>query len=461
MDKPSRTHSSGDTIVAIATPPGRGGIGIVRVSGSEAASIARALLGSLPKPRQATFRTFRDARGQALDEGLALYFPGPNSFTGEDVLEIHGHGGPVVLDMMVARALEMGARPARPGEFSERAFLNGKIDLAQAEAVADLIASGSESAARAALRSLQGEFSRHVHAVVADLVGLRAQLEAAIDFPEEEIDILADHRLLQQCQNIRKSIAALLAPARQGCLLQEGMTVVLAGRPNSGKSSLLNALARYDRAIVSAIPGTTRDLLHEHINIDGMPLHLIDTAGLRESGDEIEREGVRRARAVVAEADHILLIADDRSADGPDVLAAFIPTGVSYTLVRNKIDLTGREPGITRTPPAGCEAAACAAEIAISALTGAGVDALRAHLKSRMGFEIAGETTFSARRRHVDALIRADQALGSAAHEIGLRRGELAAEELRQAQRALDEITGAFTSDDLLGQIFTTFCIGK
>ena len=460
MDNLSRTHSSGDTIVAIATPPGRGGIGIVRVSGAEVTSIAHALLGSLPKPRQATLRVFRDARGQALDEGLALYFPGPNSFTGEDVLEIHGHGGPVVLDMVVARALELGARPARPGEFSERAFLNGKIDLAQAEAVADLIASGSESAARAALRSLQGEFSRHVHAIVADLVGLRAQLEAAIDFPEEEIDILADHRLLQQCQNIRKSITELLAPARQGRLLQEGMTVVLAGRPNSGKSSLLNALARYDRAIVSAIPGTTRDLLHEHIDIDGMPLHLIDTAGLRDSGDEIEREGVRRARAVVAEADHILLIADDRSADDPDVLAAFIPAGVSYTLVRNKIDLTGREPGTTRTPP-GSQTAACAAEIAISALTGAGVDVLRAHLKSRMGFEIAGETTFSARRRHVDALIRADQALGSAAREIGLRRGELAAEELRQAQRALDEITGAFTSDDLLGQIFTTFCIGK
>ena len=316
------------------------------------------------------------------------------------------------------------------------------------------------SAARAALRSLQGEFSRHVHAIVADLVGLRAQVEAAIDFPEEEIDILADHRLVQQCQNIRKSIAELLAPARQGCLLQEGMTVVLAGRPNSGKSSLLNALARHDRAIVSAIPGTTRDLLHEHIDIDGMPLHLIDTAGLRESGDEIEREGVRRARAVVAEADHILLIADDCSADDPDVLAAFIPTGMSYTLVRNKIDLTGREPGTIRTPP-GSQTAACAAEIAISALTGAGVDVLRAHLKSRMGFEIAGETTFSARRRHVDALIRADQALGSAARELGLRRGELAAEELRQAQRDLDEITGAFTSDDLLGQIFTNFCIGK
>ncbi len=460
MDNLSRTPSSGDTIVAIATPPGRGGIGIVRVSGPEVASIAHSLLGGLPKPRQATLRAFRDARGQAFDEGLALYFPGPNSFTGEDVLEVHGHGGPVVLDMMVARVLELGARPARPGEFSERAFLNGKIDLAQAEAVADLIASGSVSAARAALRSLQGEFSRHVHAIVADLVGLRAQVEAAIDFPEEEIDILADHRLVQQCQNIRKSIAELLAPARQGCLLQEGMTVVLAGRPNSGKSSLLNALARHDRAIVSAIPGTTRDLLHEHIDIDGMPLHLIDTAGLRESGDEIEREGVRRARAVVAEADHILLIADDCSADDPDVLAAFIPTGMSYTLVRNKIDLTGREPGTIRTPP-GSQTAACAAEIAISALTGAGVDVLRAHLKSRMGFQIAGETTFRARRRHVDALIRADQALGSAASELGRRRGELAAEELRQAQRDLDEITGAFTSDDLLGQIFTNFCIGK
>ncbi len=462
MDNPVHTGSSGDTIVAIATPPGRGGIGIVRVSGPAATALAHTLLGAVPKPRQATFRAFRDALGHALDEGLALYFPGPNSFTGEDVLELQGHGGPVVLDLLVARLLELGARPARPGEFSERAFLNGKIDLAQAEAVADLIASGSVSAARAALRSLQGEFSRRVHAIVTELIALRANAEAAIDFPEEEIDVLADPGLLRHCQRIRASIAALLAPARQGCLLQEGMTVVLAGRPNAGKSSLLNALARYDRAIVSALPGTTRDVLREQIDIDGMPLHLIDTAGLRESGDEIEREGVRRARAAAAEADHVLLIADDSTPEDPAILAAFLPPGMTYTMVRNKIDLSGRPPGATRVVPApDSNSPLCDTEIAISAKSGTGLDALRAHLKARIGFEATSETTFSARRRHLDALNRADRALGAAASQIELRQGELAAEELRQAQQALDEITGVFTSDDLLGHIFATFCIGK
>ncbi|MHB8427961.1 MAG: tRNA uridine-5-carboxymethylaminomethyl(34) synthesis GTPase MnmE [Acidiferrobacterales bacterium] len=460
MDNVPRAPASGDTIVAIATSPGRGGVGIVRVSGPSAAPIARSLLGKLPRPRQATLRTFRDARNEILDEGLVLYFPGPRSFTGEDVLELHGHGGPVVLDMLVARLLELGARPARPGEFSERAFLNGKMDLIQAEAVADLIASGSASAARAALRSLQGEFSRRVNTIVADLVGLRAQVEAAIDFPEEDIDVLGDDRLLQQCRGIRAAIAALLVPARQGCLLQEGMTVVLVGRPNSGKSSLLNALARYDRAIVSAIPGTTRDVLREQIDVDGMPLHLVDTAGLRESGDEIEREGVRRARAAAEEADHVLLVVDDCTVGDPAELAACIPDGVRHTLVRNKIDITGRKPG-AQPPGQHVSAAAGTPEIAISAMTGAGIDALRAHLKVCMGFEVAGETTFSARRRHIDALSRAGRALESADREIGMRQGELAAEELRQAQRALDEITGALTSDDLLGRIFETFCIGK
>ncbi len=459
MDNLTRDSSSGDSIVAIATPPGRGGIGIVRVSGPAAAPMAQALFGAPPPPRHAAFRVFRDASGQPLDEGLVLYFPRPNSFTGEDVLELHGHGGPVVLDLLVARLLELGARPARPGEFTERAFLNGKMDLAQAEAVADLITSGSASAARAALRSLQGEFSRQVHAIVADLIDLRAQVEAAIDFPEEEIDFLADPALEESCHSIRASIAALLPSARQGCLLQEGMTVTLVGRPNSGKSSLLNALARYDRAIVSAIPGTTRDVLREHIDLEGMPLHLIDTAGMRESDDEIEREGVRRAHAAAAEADHVLVIVDDSaSGDDFDALISLLPPAADYTLLRNKIDLTGRQPGFVAARPQPADAAT---EIAISALTGAGLDAVRAHLRSLRGYEIAGETTFSARRRHIDALQRADRALESAGSELALRRGELAAEELRQAQRALGEITGAFTSDDLLGQIFATFCIGK
>ena len=459
MDTPRRAGPSGDTIVAIATPAGRGGIGVVRVSGPQTAAIAMALFGALPPPRYASLRVFRDAENQPLDEGLILYFPKPNSFTGEDVLEFHGHGGPIVMDLLIARFLELGARPARPGEFSERAFLNGKIDLVQAEAVADLIASSSASAARAAMRSLQGEFSRRTNDIVSDLVRLRAQVEAAIDFPDEEIDVHTDHRLERDCGAIRTSIATLLISAREGCLLHEEMTVALIGRPNSGKSSLLNALARHDRAIVSAVPGTTRDVLREQIDLDGMSLHLIDTAGLRESGDEIEREGVRRARAAAAQADYLLLVIDD--ADGDDAVNGLpgIPIlPARYTLVRNKIDLTGRSPGLLLAPETD---SGQVAEVAISARTGTGVDALRAHLRSLRAHELAAETPFSARRRHVDALHRADRALESACRELWLRRGELAAEELRLAQRTLGEITGEFTPEDLLGQIFSSFCIGK
>jgi len=462
MANPLCAGTSADTIVAIATPPGRGGIGVVRVSGPDSAQLARAVLGALPQPRHATVRTFRDARGKPIDQGMALFFPGPGSFTGEDILELHGHGGPVVMDMLVARLIELGARPARPGEFSERAFLNGKLDLAQAEAVADLIESGSASAARAALRSLQGEFSRRVRALVAEIISLRTQIEAAIDFPEEEIDFLADDTLLRRCQTTQSDVAALLTPARQGCLLHEGMTAVLAGRPNAGKSSLLNALAQDDRAIVSPIPGTTRDVLHEYLQIDGMPLHLTDTAGLRESGDAIESEGVRRARGAIAEADRVLLVVDDSSTEDLVLLQSFLPPGLPYTVVRNKIDLTQRQPGYVGMPPAnGCNELPSGVEIAISATSGAGLDVLRTHLKACMGFEIAGESTFSARRRHLDALDRAARALGAACTQMQQRHGELAAEELRVAQRALDEITGAFTSDDLLGRIFATFCIGK
>ncbi len=460
MDSSPRARSSGDTIAAIATPPGRGGIGIVRVSGPDLAALARAVLGTLPKPNQARVRTFRDAGGQAIDQGLALFFAAPGSFTGEDVLELHAHGGPVVLDMLMERLTGLGARPARPGEFSERALLNGQRDLAQAEAVADLIESGAASAARAALRSLQGEFSERARALTDALILLRTQVEAAIDFPEEEIDFLADVALIRNCDAIQRDVNALLAPARQGCLLRDGMTVVLAGRPNAGKSSLLNALVERDCAIVSPIPGTTRDVLREYLNIDGMPVHIADTAGLRESGDEIETEGVRRARSAIETADRVLLLVDDSRDEDAATLRGFLAPGLPHTVIRNKIDLTRRQPGYVNAAGA-AGSVKDGTEIALSAKSGAGLDVLREHLKACMGFEIAGETTFSARRRHLDALNRAASALSAARKQMQMRQGELVAEELRAAQRALAEITGAFTSEDLLGRIFASFCIGK
>lgn len=444
------------TIAAIATPPGRGGIGIVRVSGPAARTIAASVLGAVPRPRQADYRIFRDAHGAPIDQGIALFFPTPQSFTGEDVLELHGHGGPVVLDILMQRLSKLGARLARPGEFSERAFLNGKLDLAQAEAVADLIESGSAAAARSALRSLQGEFSRRVHDIVENLITLRTQIEAAIDFPEEEIDFLADDRLVRDLDALTRSVTTLLDSARQGCLLHDGMTVVLAGRPNVGKSSLLNLLAHQDSAIVSEHPGTTRDLLRERIDIDGMPLHVIDTAGLRDGPDEIESEGIRRAKQAMAGADRVLLIVDDThpSAAADAELLAHLPTGPARTVVRNKIDLTGRAPGACQMTDG--------TVIALSAKTGAGLDALRVHLKECMGFQNAGEGTFMARRRHLDAIQRAQAHLEVGREQLTLARaGELAAEELRQAQNALNEITGKFTSEDLLGRIFSSFCIGK
>jgi tRNA modification GTPase len=446
-----------DTIAAVATPPGRGGVGIVRISGPGAPQIARALLGQLPSPRLATFTTFKDAGGEALDQGLALYFPAPHSFTGEHVLELHGHGGPVVMDLLLKRALTLGARLARPGEFSERAFLNGKIDLAQAEAVADLIESATQASARAALNSLQGVFSQRVQAITEALIRLRTHIEAAIDFPEEEIDFLADPALQNQFQSLETSLTALRADARQGSLLHDGMTVVLAGRPNAGKSSLLNALAQRDSAIVSELPGTTRDIVREQIAIDGMPLHVLDTAGLRASADAIEAEGVRRAHQAMARADRVLLLADDAAENTNSIHALLkeLPTGLSVTLVRNKIDVSGRPPGLVAAAETGLP------EVAVSARTGAGLDALRVHLKECMGYETAGQGTFSARRRHLDALARTQQQLANGAQQLRARRGELAAEELRQAQLALGEITGEFTSDDLLGRIFSSFCIGK
>ncbi len=451
-----------DTIVACATAPGRGGVGIVRVSGALAPAIARQLLGNLPPPRYAAYRSFRAADDAIIDSGIALYFPTPNSFTGEDVLELQGHGGAVVMDMLQRRIIELGARPARPGEFSERAFLNGKIDLAQAEAIADLIDSTTEQAAHAATRSLQGEFSARINALIEQLIELRMHVEAAIDFPEEEIDFLADEHISIRLQAVTAELAEVLSSARQGSLLREGINVVIAGRPNVGKSSLLNRLAGRDTAIVTNIPGTTRDVLREHIHIDGLPLHIVDTAGLRASEDQIEQEGMRRTWQQITGADRVLLIIDDCAGLDADEQAIIeqLPEGVPLTVVHNKIDLSRREPLLVNevSPRAKDEIS----HLWLSAKTGAGMNILRTHLKDSSGYQQTDAGIFTARRRHLDALQRARQNLHSGARRLQEQRaGELLAEELRQAQNALSEITGAFGADDLLGRIFAGFCIGK
>jgi len=445
-----------DTIAAIATPPGRGGVGIVRVSGVRVRAIASAILLTLPHPRRAHYARFVDAAGEPIDEGIALFFSAPASFTGEDVLELQGHGGPVVMDMLLQRVVQLGARLAEPGEFSRRAFLNDKLDLAQAEAVADLIDSQTHAAARSAMRSLSGEFSRQVHELVADITRLRTYVEAAIDFPEEEIDFLADGQVGAKLEDLVAKLEVLLHKAHTGRLLRDGMTLVIAGLPNAGKSSLMNALTGEDSAIVTHIPGTTRDVLREQIEIDGLPVHVIDTAGLREGADEVEREGVRRARAAIARADHALWVFDDeQDPDASGLADAGLPPGLGVTRVRNKADLTSNAIGLH-------QCAGGQVEISLSAKTGAGVELLRDHLKNLMAYEGAAEGDFSARRRHLDALARAQRAMaaGQAALRNGLA-GELLAEDLRQAQRALSEITGEFGADDLLGEIFASFCIGK
>jgi tRNA modification GTPase len=447
---------SADTIAAIATAPGRGGIGIVRVSGRGCRSIAETLLGRVPQPRAAELHRFLDAAGDAIDEGLALFFPAPASFTGEDVLELHGHGGPVVMDLLLRRTLELGARAAEPGEFTQRAFLNDKLDLAQAEAVADLIDSGSEQAARAALRSLQGEFSSQVHDLAEAVLELRMWVEAAIDFPEEEVDFLGDRGLGDRLDSIRHRFAELAEAARQGALLRDGLTLVIAGRPNAGKSSLLNRLAGYDAAIVTPIPGTTRDVLRERIEIDGLPLHVLDTAGLRDSPDEVEAEGIRRAHRELARADRVLFVvdaADPAAVAGIGTDLAALPTDAPRTVVFNKIDRLDGEPRLEQGDPP---------RIQLSAATGAGLELLRAHLKDCVGFHPAGAGVLSARARHLDALRRA-RAHVEEAHRLLSERhaGELVAQELTDAQRQLGEITGEVTSDDLLGRIFASFCIGK
>lgn len=446
-----------DTIVAQATPPGRGGVGIVRVSGTLVPAIAARLLDKAPTPRYAHYGVFRDGAGDTIDSGLALYFPAPHSYTGEHVLELHAHGGPITLDRLQQRVLELGARPARPGEFSERAFLNGKMDLAQAEAVADLIESGSVQAARAAQRSLAGEFSARINSLVEQLIELRGYVEASIDFSEEELGALSDARVGAALQKIIAELDAVFAGARQGSLLREGLRVVIAGRPNVGKSSLLNRLAGRDAAIVTDVPGTTRDVLRETIQLDGLPLHVIDTAGLRAGGDQIEQEGMRRARHEIAHADHVLLVVDDGAGSGARERAIMeeLPSGVPRTVVRNKIDISGHAPGLETTSEN-------LTTVWLSAKSAAGLDVLRAHIKHSAGLHDNTEGVFSARRRHLDALTRARGALENARREVRERRAaELLAEELRQAQNALGEITGVFTTEDLLGRIFSSFCIGK
>jgi tRNA modification GTPase len=447
-----------DTIVAAATPPGRGGIGIVRVSGPKVPQIAAVMLGELPPARAATFARFLDATGEALDAGLALFFPAPHSYTGEHVLELQGHGGPVVMEALLGRALELGARRAQPGEFTQRAFLNDKLDLAQAEAIADLIDAGSREAARAAMRSLQGEFSTMVRGLTEAVIDLRTYVEAAIDFPEEEIDFLADRELAERFQTVRDHFEGVLDCARQGRLLREGMTVVIAGRPNAGKSSLLNRLAGYDAAIVTPIPGTTRDIVRERIAIDGMPLHVLDTAGLREAaGDLVEEEGIRRAQAEMARADRVLFVID--ASEDPAATAfreerARLPADVPVTLVFNKCDLAAGLPvaDTLSGPP----------RITLSALSGTGLNDLRAHLKHCMGYQSVEAGAVSARRRHLEALALARHHTEEAARQLAeTRAGELVAEELRAAQQALSGITGEFTSEDLLGRIFAGFCVGK
>ena len=444
-----------DTIAAVATAAGAGGIGVVRLSGPRSAEIARALTGRRPAPRKVYFSSFLDTAGDVLDRGLLLYFAAPNSYTGEDVVELQAHGSPVVLDLILRRVLALGARLARPGEFSERAYLNGKLDLAQAEAVADLIASGSESAARAAMRSLEGDFSHAVQALFAALVRLRAWLEAALDFPEEEIDFLSAPQLYDQFAALQTGTADLLQGARRGVVLRDGLHVVIVGRPNAGKSSLLNALAQSERAIVTPVAGTTRDVLRESVNLDGIGLTLVDTAGLRDSHDVVEAEGIRRARVELGRADVAVLVTDAEHVDADRELLRECSASAARVIVLNKIDLRGDKPERD-------EGEDGEVHVALSAQTGAGLDLLRAELARLAGRGEGVHGAFSARRRHVDALERVAEHLQRAdAHLRVSRAGELAAEELRQAQHALGEITGEYSSDDLLGAIFSTFCIGK
>ena len=452
--------ASSDTIAAIASAPGRGAVGVIRISGPGVPQIAESIIGHLPPPRVAQVAHFLADDGGWLDRGLALYFPAPASYTGEHVLELQGHGGVLVLDSLLKRLLELGCRMARAGEFSERAFLNGKIDIAQAEAIADLIDAGSAAAARAAVRSMQGEFSARVHELQEQITELRTLVEAAIDFPDEELDFVPGSVLRRSVEKIFMGFDAITAAARQGALLREGLSVVIAGKPNAGKSSLLNKLVGDEIAIVTDQPGTTRDVLRQQVHLDGLPVTLIDTAGLRSAADAIEAEGVRRAFAELKRADRVLYILDAAAPTGEssasDLAAELdeLPKDVPVTLIFNKIDLSGAHAQIdeSRDPP----------QVFLSAKSGAGLELLRAHLKSRAGYRSGDSGALSARRRHLDALDRAKSSVVQAAQMLTTTRAfELFAEELRRAQLALGEITGEFSSDDLLGEIFSSFCIGK
>lgn len=452
---------STDTIAALATAPGRAGVGIIRISGPATKAVAQAILHKLPKARYADYLPFYAADKQILDQGIAMFFPGPNSFTGEDILELQGHGGPVLLDMLLKQVLaQPNVRIARPGEFSERAFLNDKLDLAQAEAIADLIDASSEQAARSAMQSLQGEFSRRIHELVEKVIHLRMYVEAAIDFPDEEIDFLSDGKVAADLAEIIDYLATVKKQAMQGSILREGMKVVIAGRPNAGKSSLLNALAGREAAIVTDIAGTTRDVLREHIHIDGMPLHIIDTAGLREATDQVEQIGIERAWQEIAQADRVLFMVDGTTTNDTDPHAIWpdfidrLPANLGVTVIRNKADLTGEPmtPDLSSSTPV----------YRLSAKTGVGIDALREHLKQCIGFDASTEGSFLARRRHLDALDRAAEHLSIGQEQLhSYIAGEILAEELRLTQQHLNEITGEFSSDDLLGRIFSSFCIGK
>lgn len=441
-----------DTIVAIATHPGNGGVGIIRVSGPKVVDIATQISPKTLTPRKAIFTSFLDAGQNIIDSGILLFFPGPSSFTGEDVLELQGHGGTVVLNMLLNRVLECGARLANPGEFSERAFLNNKIDLAQAEAIADLIESSTEQSVRSAQKSLQGVFSCKINSLVEQITELRMYVEAAIDFVDEEIDFLSDGVVENKIQTLGQSVRDILETAKQGRLLREGMTVVLAGKPNAGKSSLLNALAGHNAAIVTDQAGTTRDILREHIQLDGMPMHIIDTAGLRESSNVVEQEGIRRAHQEIEKADKVLLLIDCTDPKADDVLKT-LPAGIQVTKIYNKIDLLGIDPEIVETP--------YGTQIYLSIKSGAGMELLTDYLKQSVGYDNSGSEVFITRRRHIEALKQAEQFLENAQMQLSKSSAELVAEDLRLAQNALSEITGEFTSDDLLGKIFSSFCIGK
>ena len=450
--------SSLATICAQATPPGNGGVSIIRLSGPSALSIGQQLSHHTGKPRYAHYGVFLDEHGNQLDQGISLYFPSPDSYTGEDVFELQSHGGQVLVDMLLSAAISKGAQLAKPGEFSERAFINDKLDLVKAEAIADLIHASSTQAARNAARSLQGDFSHQINHLLEQLINLRLFVEAAIDFPEEEIDFLANGKVAELLQQVTQQLHKVLKQAQQGKLLQEGMHVVIAGAPNAGKSSLLNALAGHDRAIVTDIAGTTRDILAETIAIDGLPLHIIDTAGLRESPDAVEQIGIARALRAIEQADHIILLDDYGHKHHPaklwQTLMPNLPMPKHLTFVRNKIDLHQHQEKITQVDDI--------TEVHISAKLHTGMDLLRHNLKQSVGYDSTLEGGFSARRRHIDALLRTQQYLHTGAQQLAHNAaGELLAEDLRQAQVCLNEVTGIFTSDDLLGKIFGSFCIGK